>query len=147
MGGLVSGTLRMCEFSGVCDMGGGWGEEPFVVSEKSGAVRRVLEDESQDSSLVSPVVLSLSSGQSFRAPSHLPTSPDSAQSTPSSPALTIAVTPSLGALLLPWAPQLVLRTQPEDPLGTKSDHVPPLLRALLGSHLAQRPYEVLRGLV
>lgn len=41
--GLVSGTLRTCESSGVYDMGGGWGEEQFIVSERG--VLRALEAE------------------------------------------------------------------------------------------------------
>ena len=81
--GLVSGTPRICESSGVCDTGGGCGEEQFIVSGKG--VRRALEAEPQNRLPVHPVVPPPSPGRDLRAPSGLPTSADSAWLTPPRP--------------------------------------------------------------
>ena len=138
--GLVSGTPRICESSGVCDTGGGCGEEQFLVSGKG--VRRALEAEPQNRLPVPPVVPPPLPGWDLRALSGLPTSADSAWLTPHPSALILVGSPSLGTLLPPWATRLGLCPRPGIPLGTEAAHVPVLLSALPGPHLARRLHQV-----
>lgn len=105
-------------------------------------VRRALEAELQNRLLVPPAVPPPSPGRDLRAPSGLPTSADSACSHPLLSALILVAAPSLGTLLPPWAPQLGLCPQPGIPLGTEAAHVPVLLSALPGPHLARRLHQV-----